>query len=76
MTFSPFGSSLISFIGVSESRSFASLGRFVPRNCTLSVAVVSGVVSFISVYDLLLPAYESARASVHQLSILQLHQIH
>ena len=43
--------SLISFISIlefSEYRSFASLGRFVPRFFILFVAMVNGIVSLIS----------------------------
>ena len=47
--------SLISFISIlefSEYRSFASLGRFIPRFFILFVAVVNGIVSLISLSNL------------------------
>ena len=49
--------SLISFMSVlkfSEYRSFASIGRFIPRYFILFVVMVSGIVSLISLSDLLL----------------------
>ena len=49
--------SLISFISIlyfSEYRSFASVGRFISRYFILFVVIVSGIVSLISLYDLLL----------------------
>ena len=57
-------SSLISFISVlqfSEYRSFASLGRFIPRYFILFDAVVNGIISLISPFDLSLLVYRNAR---------------
>ena len=59
-----FVSSLISFISVlqfSEYRSFPSLGRFIPRYFILSVSVVNGIVSFISLLGFSLFVYRNAR---------------
>ena len=59
-----FMSSLISFISVlqfSEYKSFASLGRFIPRYFILFVAVVNGSVSLNSLSDILLLVYRNAR---------------
>ena len=57
-------SSFISFISIlkfSEYRSFASLGRFIPRYFTLFDAMVIGIVSLISLSDLSLLVYRNAR---------------
>ena len=59
-----FVSSLISFISVllfSEYRSFASLGRFIPKYFILFVAMVKGIVVFISLSELLLLVYMNSR---------------
>ena len=59
-----FLSSLISFISIlqfSEYRSFASLGRFIPRYFSLFDAIVNGIVSLISLSDLSLLVYRNAR---------------
>ena len=42
-------------------RSFASLGRFIPRYFILIVAMLNGIVSFISFSDLSLLVYRNAR---------------
>ena len=57
-------SSLISFLSIlyfSEYRSFASLGRFIPRYFILFIWIVNGVVYLISLSDLLLLVYRNAR---------------
>ena len=57
-------SSLISFISVlwfSEYKSFASLGRFIPRYSILFVAMVNASVSLISLSDFSLLVYRNAR---------------
>ena len=57
-------SSLISFLSVlqfSEYKSFASLGRFIPRYFILFVTMVNGVVSLISLSDFSLLVYRNAR---------------
>ena len=53
--------SLISDLWFSEYRSFTSLGRFIPRYFTLFVTMVNGIVSLISLSDLLLLVYRNAR---------------
>ena len=50
-----FMSSLVSFTSVllfSEYKSFVSLGRFIPSYFILFIAVVNGIVSLITLYDL------------------------
>ena len=57
-------SSLISFISILqffEYRSLASLGRFIPRYFILFDVMVNGIVSLISLSDLLLLVYRKAR---------------
>ena len=59
-----FMSSLISFTSVllfSEYKSFASLGRFVPKYFILFSAMVNGIDSLISLYDFLLLLYRNGR---------------
>ena len=56
--------SLMSFLNVvqfSVYRSFASLGRFIPRYFILCVAIVNEIVSLISFSDLSLLEYQKAR---------------
>ena len=57
--------SLISFTSIlfvfSEYRSFASLGSFIPRYFILFIAMVTGIVSLISMFDLLLLLYKNTR---------------
>ena len=56
--------SLMSFLNVfqfSVYRSFASLGRFIPRYFILFVAIVNDIVSLISLSDLSLLVYQNAR---------------
>ena len=56
-------SSLISFISTllfSEYRYFVSLGRFIPRYFIHFDAIVNGIVSMISLYDLSLLVYRNA----------------
>ena len=56
--------SLISFISIlkfSEYRSFVSLGRFIPSYFIIFVAMVNGIVFWISLSDPLLLAYTNAR---------------
>ena len=55
-------SSLISFsiLQFSESRSLASLGRFIPRYFILFNVMVNGIVSLISLSNLLLIACRNA----------------
>ena len=58
-----FASSFIFFINIlqfSEYRSFASLGRLIPRYFIVFDAMASGVVSLISLSDILLLQYRSA----------------
>uniref|UniRef100_A0A8D0U4R2 Uncharacterized protein n=1 Tax=Sus scrofa TaxID=9823 RepID=A0A8D0U4R2_PIG len=58
-----FVSSLISFISIlqfSEYRSFVSLGRFIPKYFILFDAMLNGIVSLISLYDLSLLLYRNA----------------
>ena len=59
ISFHLFISSLISFISIlwfSEYRSFAILGRFIPKYFILFIAMVNGIISLISlsVFSLLL----------------------
>ena len=63
MSFHLFVSSLISFFSVlqfSEYRSFASLGRFIPRYFILFDVMVNGIVSLVSLSDLSLLVYRNA----------------
>ena len=62
ISFHLFVSSLISFISglFSEYRSFVSLGRFTPRYFILFDLMVNGIVSLISLSDLLLLVYRNA----------------
>ena len=50
----------ISLLQFSEYSSFASLGRFIPRDYILFDAMVSGIVSLISLSDLSLLVYRNA----------------
>ena len=64
VSFHLFVSSSISFINVLpflEHRSFASLDRFIPRHFILFEVMVNGIVSLISLSDLLLLVYRNAR---------------
>ena len=64
ISFHLFVSSSISFISVLqflEYRSFASLGRFIPRYFILFAAIVNGIVSLISLSDLSLLLYRNVR---------------
>ena len=51
----------ISILYFSEYRSFVSLGRFFPRYFILFDAMVNGIVSLISLSDILLLVYRNAR---------------
>uniref|UniRef100_A0A8D0PDF3 Uncharacterized protein n=1 Tax=Sus scrofa TaxID=9823 RepID=A0A8D0PDF3_PIG len=54
---------MISFISIfyfSEDRSFASLGRFIPRYFILFDVIVNGIVSLIPLSDLSLAVYRNA----------------
>ena len=52
--------SFISVLQFLEQRSFASLGRFIPRYFTLFDVMVNGIVSLISLFDLSLVVYRYA----------------
>ena len=70
-------SSLISFISVlqlSVYSPFVSLGRFIPRYFILSVAIVNGIDSLISLSDFSLLVYGNASIliSVYSFCILKL----
>uniref|UniRef100_A0A8D1V8X9 Uncharacterized protein n=1 Tax=Sus scrofa TaxID=9823 RepID=A0A8D1V8X9_PIG len=63
MSFHLFVSSSISFISIlqfSEYRSFASLGRFIPKYFSLLDTMVNGIASLISISDLSLLVYRNA----------------
>ena len=63
ISFLLFVSYLISFISIlqfSEYRSFACLGRFIPRYFILFDVMVNGIVSLISLSNLLLLVYRNA----------------
>lgn len=45
----------------SVHQSLPSLGRFIPRNFTLLVAMVNGIASLVSIFDVLLLLYRKAR---------------
>ena len=59
-----------------ENRSLVSLGRFIPRYFTLVDAMVSGIVSLISLSDLSFLVYGNARDVCVLICMLQLYSFH